>query len=441
LFFICAKFGYLANIQKKSWPGGDQNHCLCCAKVLIFHQIRIMSPVLGESTVHLPFEDTAEAFAHKSNWALLKSNLLFTVMNQPFLVDIGARFAEWAFRHKLPVRWMVRHTIYPQFCGGESLDEVSKVIHELGKHHIKTILDYGVEAKASEADFEKTAEHLLQTLEYARKNRHIHILSMKLSGLFRFELLEKVGRNEKLSPAEQAAWEQGLARVDRICGAARDSGISVHIDAEQSWIQGAIDRIAWIMSERHNQTKPTVINAVQMYRKDRMAFLEASLEHAIEHSYLCAVKIVRGAYMEKERARAKAKGYPDPIHESLEGTHSAYNQALEFCIRHIKDLYVCNATHNEESCRLQAQIMERYGMPPNHPHTATAQLYGMSDNISYIMAKAGYNVEKYLPYGPVAEVIPYLIRRTRENTSSGGQMSRELKRLRAELKRRGIFGA
>lgn len=399
-----------------------------------------MSPAISETSVKLPFEDTSLAFAHKRNWALLKSNFLFTLMNQTLLVDAGAKIAEWAFRHKLPVKWIVRHTIYPQFCGGESLEEVSTVIQTLGKHHIKTILDYGVEAKASEADFEKTADHLQQTLEYARTNRYIHILSMKLSGLFRFELLEKVGRNEQLSPEEQAAWERGITRVDRICSTARNSGIFMHIDAEQSWIQGAIDRIAWMMSERYNQKQPTVINAVQMYRKDRLAFLEASLEHALENGYLCAVKLVRGAYMEKERARAVALGYPDPIHETIDETHRAYNLALEFCVRHIKDMYCCNATHNEESCRLQAHLMSVCGLPPNHPHIATAQLYGMSDNISYIMANAGYNVEKYLPYGPVAEVIPYLIRRTRENTSSGGQMSRELNRIRAELRRRGILG-
>lgn len=391
--------------------------------------------------IRLPFEDTSQAFAHKSNFELLKSFLLFSLMNQPSLVEAGAKIAEWAFRYKLPIQWLVRHTIYPQFCGGETLGEVKAVIQSLSRHHIKTILDYGVEAKLSEEDFEKTAAHLLETLEYARTERNIHILSMKLSGLFRFELLEKVGSNANLQPTEQLEWDRGVARVDRICRAAREAEISIHVDAEQSWIQGAIDRIAWIMSERYNNDLPTVINAVQMYRKDRQAFLEASLEHALEHGYLCAVKLVRGAYMEKERARAASLGYPDPIHASLEDTHRAYNQALEYCIQHISDIYVCNATHNEESCRLQAKLMAQHGLAPNHPRTATAQLYGMSDHISFVMAKAGYNVEKYLPYGPVAEVIPYLIRRTRENTSAGGQMSRELLRITTELRRRKIFGS
>jgi proline dehydrogenase len=397
-----------------------------------------MNQVISKPADMLPFEDTALAFAHKSDSELRKSHFLFSLMNNPALVDIGARLAEWAFRLRLPVNWLVKNTIYRQFCGGETIDEVKEVIRQLGQYNIKTILDYGVEAKATEEDFERTATHLQKTLDYAAEDGYIHIVSMKLSGLFRFALLEKVTRMEALDTAENAEWQQGLQRVERICQAACDAGILIHVDAEHSWIQGAIDRVAWRMSERFNREQPIVINAVQMYRKDRLAFLEASLEHAREHGYRCAVKLVRGAYMEKERARSAAMGYPDPIHDTLEDTHSAYNRALEFCIRHIDEMYVCNATHNEDSCRLQAELMAQYKLPPGHPMTATAQLYGMSDNISYTMARAGYNVEKYLPYGPVQEVVPYLIRRTRENTSAGGQMSRELARLRMELHRRGM---
>jgi proline dehydrogenase len=395
-----------------------------------------MNQVIHPPVVQLRFDDTAAAFAHKSDGQLRKSHLMFQLMNNPALVNVGARMAEWAFRMRLPVAWVAKNTIYQQFCGGETMAEVKQVIHELGRHHIKTILDYGVEGKASEDDFERTANHLQQTLEFAREDSFIHILSMKLSGLFRFALLEKVSQMDALSAAEAAEWQRGIDRVDRICGAAAESGISIHVDAEHSWIQGAVDRIAWMMSERYNHGRPTVINAVQMYRTDRQAFLESSLEHAQEHGYLCAVKLVRGAYMEKERARAAAMGYPDPIHATLEDTHRAYNHALDFCLSHLGDIYVCNATHNEASCRLMAELMQRYHIPNNHPLTATAQLYGMSDNISYVMARAGFNVEKYLPYGPVREVIPYLIRRTRENTSAGGQMSRELGLLHRELLRR-----
>lgn len=360
-----------------------------------------MNQVIHFPVVQLRFDDTAAAFAHKSDGQLRKSHLMFQLMNNPALVNVGARMAEWAFRMRLPVAWVAKNTIYQQFCGGETMAEVKQVIHELGRHHIKTILDYGVEGKASEDDFERTANHLQQTLEFAREDSFIHILSMKLSGLFRFALLEKVSQMDALSAAEAAEWQRGIDRVDRICGAAAESGISIHVDAEHSWIQGAVDRIAWMMSERYNHGRPTVINAVQMYRTDRQAFLESSLEHAQEHGYLCAVKLVRGAYMEKERGRAAAMGYPDPIHATLEDTHRAYNHALDFCLSHLGDIYVCNATHNEASCRLMAELMQRYHIPNNHPLTATAQLYGMSDNISYVMARAGFNVEKYLPYGPV----------------------------------------
>ena len=384
----------------------------------------------------LDFNNTEIAFADKSYRELRWSNLLYTLMNRPALVRWGSRLANWALRMKLPVEGLVKRTIYRQFCGGETIDEARPVIQKLGQSGIKTILDYGVEGKESEADFERTAHYLAQTLEFAREDKDIHIISTKLSGLFRFNLLMKVSSGTTLTEAERAEFSRGVARVSRICRAAAESGIGVHIDAEHSWIQTAIDELAWEMSRLYNQENPVVINAVQLYRKDRLKFLHDSLEHARKYGYLCAVKLVRGAYMEKERARAEELGYPSPIHDTLEETHRAYNEGLEFCLSHLGEMYVCNATHNEESCRLQAEIMEAKGLAPGHPLVATAQLYGMSDNLSFNMAYAGFNVEKYLPYGPVREVVPYLIRRTQENTSVGGQMSRELKLIRKELKRR-----
>lgn len=382
------------------------------------------------------FSDTQIAFADKSDAELKRSHLLFSLMNYPWLVKAGTRLAALALDLRLPVEGLVKATIYRQFCGGEDIDEVRRVIGRLGESNIKTILDYGVEGKEREADFDRTATYLSQTLEYAKEDEDIHIISTKLSGLFRFALLEKVTRGEPLEDAEAEEYERGKARVDRVCKAAFESNIGVHVDAEHSWIQGAVDDIAWEMSRRYNQERPIVINAVQLYRKGRLQFLKDSLEHARENSYLCAVKLVRGAYMEKERARAEAMGYPSPIHDSLEETHRAYNEGLKFCIDHIGEVYVCNATHNEESCRLQTELMQAKKLDPGHPLVATAQLYGMSDNLSFNMAAAGYNVEKYLPYGPVREVVPYLIRRTQENTSVGGQMSRELQLIRKELQRR-----
>ncbi|MCB9035331.1 MAG: proline dehydrogenase family protein [Lewinellaceae bacterium] len=386
--------------------------------------------------LQVDFSDTQIAFADKSDAELRRSHLLFSLMNYPLLVKIGTRLATLALQLRLPVEGLVKATIYRQFCGGEDIAEARNVIDKLGESGIKTILDYGVEGKESEADFDRTAAYLSRTLEYAREDEDIHIISTKLSGLFRFALLEKVSSGEPLAKSEKEEYERGKARVDSICKAAFESGIGVHVDAEHSWIQGAIDEIAWEMSRRYNKGVPTVINAVQLYRKGRLQFLKDSLQHARDNDYLCALKLVRGAYMEKERERAREMGYPSPIHDSLQETHRAYNEGLKFCIEHIGEAYVCNATHNEESCRLQAEMMEAKGLDPGHPLVATAQLYGMSDNLSYNMAKAGFNVEKYLPYGPVREVVPYLIRRTQENTSVEGQMSRELQLIRKELRRR-----
>lgn len=391
---------------------------------------------ISAMTKTLDFSDTKIAFADKTDSELRWSNLLFSLMNNAWLVRLGSRLANWALQMNLPVEGLVKKTIYKQFCGGETIDEVRSVIHKLGRSGIKTILDYGVEAKETEEDFERTAHYLAQTLEFAREDEDIHIISTKFSGLFRFGLLVKASSGEALTPEEQEEFERGVKRVDRICRAASESGIGIHIDAEQSWIQASVDEVAWEMSRRYNQGRPIVINAVQLYRKGRLQFLKDSLSHARQHNYLCAVKLVRGAYMEKERARAAEMSYPSPIHDTLEDTHRAYNEGLKFCLDNLGEMYVCNATHNEESCRLQAELMEARGLDPGHPLVATAQLYGMSDNLSYNMANAGFNVEKYLPYGPVREVVPYLIRRTQENASVGGQMSRELKLIRKELIRR-----
>jgi proline dehydrogenase len=382
------------------------------------------------------FSNTQIAFADRTNAELRKSYLLFSLMQYPWLVKPGGRVARWAFRWNLPVKGIVKHTIYGQFCGGENQEEVKQVIDRLGRKGIKTILDYGVEGKETEEDFDKTASRLADTLELAREDDDIHIISTKLSGLFRFELLSKITAQATLTEQEEAEWKRGVDRVNRICKAAFESGISVHVDAEESWIQGAIDQIAWEMSARYNLDRPTVINAVQLYRTDRLQFLKDSLEDARQRGYLCAVKLVRGAYMEKERERALAKGYPSPIHPDRAATDKAYNEGLRFCLDHIDELYVNNATHNEESVRLQTELMATRHIPADHPRVVTSQLYGMSDNLSYNMAQMGYRVEKYLPYGPVKEVIPYLIRRTQENTSVGGQMSRELRLIKEELDRR-----
>ena len=384
----------------------------------------------------MDFGNTQTAFSHKSNRELTFMNWLFSLMNYPAIVNIGGKLAFFSFQWKLPVKGIVKGTIFKHFCGGETIEETKKVIHELGKYNIKTILDYGVEAKESEADFDKTTAYHTKTLNYAAEEEDIHIVSTKLTGLINFGLLEKVTNKESLSDGESAAFERAKNRVHQICKAAYDANISIHIDAEESWIQGAVDEITLEMMALFNKEKPIVFNTLQMYRTDRMDFLKYSLKHANENGYICAVKLVRGAYMEKERRRAAAKGYPSPIHKTIEDTHRDYNNGLQFCIENIDNIYVCNATHNQESCAYLTTLMDEHNLPKNHPHISSAQLYGMSDNLSFNLANAGYLVEKYLPYGPVKEVIPYLIRRTKENSSVGGQMSRELALIKKEIRRR-----
>jgi proline dehydrogenase len=387
----------------------------------------------------LNLNNTEVALAYKSDKELRQSYWLFKLMSYPALVKIGSKMAVLAFKLRLPIKPIVKNTIYKQFCGGETIDETMKVIHKLGEFNIKTILDYGVEGKSNEHEFDKSAQQLIETLEYAINDSNIHIISSKLTGLFRSGLLEKITKGGDLTQKEKAEYERGKKRIWDICDAAYKAGIYVHIDAEESWLQGAIDDLAWELSAEFNKGVPTVINALQMYRTDRLDFLKRSLEHARENKYLCAVKLVRGAYMEKERARAAERGYPDPICKTLQDTHDSYNKGLEFCLDHIDEMYVSNATHNEYSCELMTKLMAERKIDKDHPWTATAQLIGMSDNISFVMANAGYNVEKYIPYGPVKHVVPYLIRRTQENTSVGGQMSRELKLIQTEMRRRGLI--
>lgn len=387
----------------------------------------------------LKLNNTEIAFAYKSNRELRESYWLFKLMNNASLVKIGTNAAMMALNWHLPIKGIVKRTIYKQFCGGETIEECNKLIRKLGEFNIKTILDYGVEAKSNEEEFDKSAEYLIKTLNYAIQDENIHIISSKLTGLFRSGLLEKITAGEKLTQEEELEYERGKKRIWNICDAANRAHIYVHIDAEESWLQGAIDDLALELSAEFNKGVPTVINALQMYRTDRMDFLKRSLQHARDHKYLCAVKLVRGAYMEKERARAAARAYPSPIFDTIEGTHASYNAGLEFCLDHIDEIYLSNATHNEQSCQLLARLMEEKGIPKNHPRIVTAQLIGMSDNISFGMAKAGYNIEKYVPYGPVKHVLPYLIRRTQENTSVGGQMSREFNLIRSEMKRRGLL--
>lgn len=387
----------------------------------------------------LDFSNTAIAFAHKSDSELKKTAWLFKTMNNPTLVKFGSQMALKAVEWGLPfAETVVEKTIYQQFCGGTTLLNSSKTIENLAQNNTKSILDYGVEAKETEEDFNRTMVENIRAIEFAAKSKSIPFISIKITGIGRFDLLAKLQSNAPLTMEEQNEYFSVSKRLDSICHAGRDKGICVLIDAEESWIQDTIDRMANMMMARYNKEKVVVYNTFQMYRHDRLKFLKESYELAQQKEFLLGAKLVRGAYMEKERKRAEEMGYATPINPDKVATDKLYNDGLVFCATHYERIACINATHNAQSSKLLAELMEEMQIPRNHPHFYFSQLYGMSDNITFNLAAAGYNVAKYLVYGTVKDVIPYLVRRAQENTSVTGDMSREYSLITTEVKRRGL---
>lgn len=386
----------------------------------------------------LDFQDTETAFKDKSDAELREKYRLFKLMNSPVLNEIGTRSAEFALSLGLPVEWLIKRTIFEQFCGGETIEECQATIDRLGNSGIGAILDYSVEGKTTEADFEYGKEEVIRNLDRAKNDDDIPFAVFKVTGIAPLGTLEKVSSGADLPAANKIKWENARRRVREICEYALKIGQPVFIDAEESWIQDAIDQLAMGMMEVCNGEGPIVYTTAQLYRHDRLEYLQTKHREAAEKGYVFAVKLVRGAYMEKERERAEEKGYPSPIHPDKPSTDGAYDAAVEYCLDHIDEISFVNGTHNEVSTQKMAQLMEKKGLSHDHPHCHFSQLYGMSDNLSYILADNGYNVSKYVPYGPVKDAVPYLIRRARENTSVTGQMSRELDLISREMKRRGI---
>jgi len=388
------------------------------------------------SEFKLDFQDTATAFADKSNSELKEKYRLFKLLNSPFLNAIGTRSAKLAIALGLPIEGLVKRTIFEQFCGGETIEESEETIIELGKSGIGTILDYSVEGQAREEDFESTKDEILRTITRAKDDPNIPFAVFKVSGIAPLGTLERLSAKKKLDAKSQAKCERIHNRVDEICEYAYAAGQPVLIDAEESWVQDAIDRLAADAMEKYNLEKPIVFNTIQLYRTGRLQFLKEARRQATNDGYILAIKLVRGAYMEKERARANEIGYPSPIQLDKERTDHDFNGSLDYCLDHINDVAFVAGTHNEKSTQHLARKMHERGISENHPHIFYSQLYGMSDNLTYVLAKNGYNVSKYVPYGPVKDTLPYLIRRAQENTSSAGQISRELDLIRKELKRR-----
>ena len=386
----------------------------------------------------LSFDDTSVAYSAKSDKALKKANMLFSVVNNPVFSEISTRLVKTALWFNLPVNGIIKKTVFSQFCGGETIEESQETIEELAKFNIGTILDYAVEGAETQESFESTKKEILKTIDRAAGNKDIPFSVFKPSGIASNYILEKVSSGAQLTPDEQQQWKASCDAVDEICSYAHKRDVRVLIDAEDSWMQKAIDDLVYDMMKKYNKEKALVFNTFQMYRKDMLNNLRNAFKKAVMHQHYFGAKLVRGAYMEKERERAEEKGYPDPIHPDKEATDADFNKALNFCIDNKQRISVVCGSHNEFSNRFLAMLMEKHSMNRNDDRAWFAQLYGMGDNISFQLAKEGYNVVKYVPYGPVKAVMPYLFRRAEENTSMQGQSSRELMMIRAEIERRKV---
>jgi proline dehydrogenase len=382
------------------------------------------------------FFNTEIAFSGKSDRELKLAYHLFKVINNALIVKMGTFFMKAAFKVRLPVCKLLKPTMMQQFIGGESLTECDKITDKLFQYNIGTILDYSVEGKKKEASFIAATDEILKALDKASNNPKIPFVVIKVSGLISSSLLEKINKKSPLSDSEGKAWKAGQERIDTLCQAAHKNNVRLLIDAEETWIQNAIDEICTSMMEKYNRKKAIVYCTLQMYRQNRVAFLVESYSNAVIKEYRLGIKLVRGAYMEKERKRASSLGYPSPIHLSKKDTDQDYHVALRFCIKHVNRIALCAGTHNQDSILLLMRIMEEIKLSPDHEHVYFAQLLGMSDVVSFNLSRNGYNVAKYVPYGPVKDVFPYLIRRAKENTAVVGQMSRELELIKAEIERR-----
>jgi proline dehydrogenase len=388
------------------------------------------------STKRLNFENTEIAFRNKSNSELNASYLLFKVISSTFLTKVGPPVTNFFLNVGLPIKSVIKATIFKQFCGGETIAECEHTITQLASVNVGTILDYSVEGEEEEEVFNFTCDEVIRTIERAAGDVRIPITVFKVTGIGRFGLLEKIDAKATLSVAEQAEFGRVKVRCERICRTAFEKDVPVMIDAEESWIQQTIDDLAMEMMRLFNKERVVIYNTYQLYRHDKLADLKADHLIANNSGYLLGVKMVRGAYMEKERERAGKMGYRSPIQPDKAATDQDFNASLKYCVEHIEEIgFVCG-THNEDSCKLLAQLIDEHQIPHNHPHVYFAQLLGMSDNLSFNLSDSNYNVAKYVPYGPVKAVMPYLFRRAQENTSIAGQTSRELNLIQKEKKRR-----
>jgi proline dehydrogenase len=385
----------------------------------------------------LDFSNTEIAFSNKTDKELKKMAWLFKLMNKPALVKYGSKLGLFAVKLKLPfAEHIIKSTIFQHFCGGENLLDCQKTIDKLYKYDTLTVLDYGAEGKSTDEDFEKVMHENIRAIEMAASNSSVPVISVKLTGLVDNDVLEEMQEKGQLAGHQKKKYDAMYHRIDTICDHAHKHQVGVFIDAEESWIQGPIDAITLEMMEYYNKERVIVYNTYQLYRSDKLQDLKDDFQVALDKGFLLGAKLVRGAYMEKEAKRAEEMNYTSPIHTSKKDSDKDFDDAIKFCIDHYEKISFCCASHNAESNMLLATLINEKGLDRSHAHLNFCQLYGMSDHITFNLADAGYNVAKYVPYGAVKEVIPYLIRRAQENTSVTGEMSRELALIENETKRR-----
>jgi len=392
--------------------------------------------------MNLSFENTQNAFVYKSIGDLKKARFLFSVIQSPLVVNIATRATPFLMKSGLPINGIIRNTIFKQFVGGETLEDSARVTKQLGSYGVQVILDYGVEAKEGEDNFDNVTEKIIEAVEFAATQDNVPFVGIKITGIASMDLLETLNEAPRLrsgihdSESENAAWDRVRDRMYAICDAAIEKGVGILIDAEETWIQDPIDKLAFELMAIYNKEKAVVYNTYQLYRHDRLHFLKISHQLAKEANFILGAKLVRGAYMEKERERAHQKNYPSPIHDDKEATDVDFDAAANYCIEQKDSISMVLASHNEQSNMNIVNQMAQLGLSNNDVRVHFSQLFGMSDHITFNLALAKYNVSKYLPYGPLQDVIPYLMRRAQENSSVNGQTNRELLLIRKELARR-----
>ena len=382
------------------------------------------------------FNNTETAFSLKTDTELDRAYFLFKMIANEPLVRIGTAVTNFALKAHLPVEGLIRATVFDHFCGGTTEDDCLSVVDKMYTKGVSSVLDYSVEGKEEEDQFDAALKMTLKTIEFAKERQAIPFAVFKPTGIGRFDLYVKVGEKKTLTDNEQIEWNKVLERFDTICKMAHDKDVALLIDAEESWMQDASDEIVMQMMRKYNKDKVIVFNTLQMYRWDRLNYLKNLHEVAKTEGFYIGMKLVRGAYMEKENKRAEEKGYKSPICSSKQATDDNYDASVIYMLDHLDKMSIFAGTHNEDSSYMLMNLMIERGIASNDYRIWFGQLYGMSDNISYNLSKSGYNVAKYLPFGPVRDVMPYLIRRAEENTSVAGQTSRELNLLKAEKERR-----